>query len=280
MSHETCSDYYLERYVLGELPEEEAEEIRRQASSDPEVLAALENIESSNRAVLLRYPPSVVKERLLGRMAEAGTKESGRWGWVRSRTALLRRAVYVASACAAAFIIFVIVRPSPKKEVAFTEPPAGEEYSQIKGPEGLDLSKTQLLIYRKNKDGIEMLTDGSLSKAGDLLQLAYVAAHAPYGIILSIDGRGGATLHLPENGGTTSLAQNKRVLLPHAIELDDAPGFERFFLLTSEFPVEAAEIMESAKALAAEPLRARTEKLDLPAGVEQSSIIVLKGEGS
>jgi hypothetical protein len=111
--------------------------------------------------------------------------------------------------------------------------------------------------------------------------LAYVAAHAPYGIILSIDGRGGATLHYPpEKGSMTNLTQNKRVLLPNAIELDDAPGFERFFFLTSDSPIDPADIMERAKSMAADPENARVAKLKLPEGIEQSSLIILKGEGS
>ena len=279
MNKETCSDYYLERYILGELPEEDTREIRRQASTNPEVLAALENIESSNQAVLLRYPPAVVKERLLGRLAEARGRKREK-GWL-IRTTQLRRALYVSSAFAAALILLVLVRPSLKKEGVGEEPRAGEEYSQAKGTEALDLSKTQLLVYRKNRDRVEMLTDGSLSRAGDLLQLAYVAAQAPYGVILSIDGRGGITLHYPtEKGGTTDLTQNKRIPLPNAIELDDAPAFERFFFLTSASPIDPAGILERAKAFAADPWRAREGKLELPEGIEQNSIIILKGEGS
>jgi hypothetical protein len=279
MSKETYSDYYLERYILGELPEEDAREIRRQASTNPEVLAALENIESSNRAILLRYPPAAVKERLLGRLAEAQRRKNER-GWLVRMTSL-RRVLYVSSAFAAALILLVLVRPSLRRERVIEEPRAGEEYSQAKGTEALDLSKTQLLVYRKNKDRVEMLTDGSLSKAGDLLQLAYVAARAPHGVILSIDGRGGITLHYPsEKGETTDLTQNKRILLPNAIELDDAPGFERFFFLTSEYPIDLAGVLERAKSLAADPSRVREGKLDLPEGIEQSSITILKGEGS
>jgi len=278
MNKETHSDYYLERYILGELPEEDAQEIRRRASTDPEVLAALENIESSNRAILLRYPPSAIKERLLGQMAEAEAgKNKSKW---LIRTAPLRRVLYVSSAFAAALILLVLVRPSLRKEGVREESRAGEEYFQAKGIEAPDLSKTQLLVYRKNDNRVEMLTDGSLSKSGDLLQLAYVSAQAPYGIILSIDGRGGVTLHYPpEEGLATNLTQNKRVLLPNAIELDNAPGFERFFFLTSESPIEATGIMERARSLAADTGRARVEKLKLPEGIDQSSLIILKGEG-
>ncbi len=279
MNEENYSDYYLERYILGELPEEDAREMRHRASTNPEVLAALENIESSNQAVLLRYPPSMVKERLLGRLVEARGRKREK-GWL-TRTTPLRRLLLVSSAFAAALLFLVFIRPSLRKEGVSGEARAGEEYSQAKGTEALDLLKTQLLVYRKNKDRVEMLTDGSLSKAGDLLQLAYVADRAPYGAILSIDGRGGVTLHYPsEQGETTDLTQNKRVLLPNAIELDDAPSFERFFFLTSTSPIDLAGILEQAKILAADAARAREGRLALPEGIDQSTIIILKGEGS
>lgn len=279
MNKEPHIDYYLERYALGELPEEDAREIRRQASINPDVQEALENIESSNRTVLLRYPPPAVKERLLARLAEDRERKNDK-GRLIGMT-FLRRTLYISSAFAAALLLLVFVLPSLKKQNVGEEPWVGEEYFQAKGTEALDLSKTQLLVYRKSNDRVEMLADGSLSKEGDLLQLAYVAAQAPYGIILSIDGRGAITLHYPsEKGDATGLAQNKKVLLPNAIELDDAPGFERFFFLTSESPIDPASILARAKSLAAEPGRAREGKLELPEGIEQSSIIILKGDGS
>jgi hypothetical protein len=279
MNKETCSDYYLERYILGELPGEDAQKIRQQASTNPKVLAALEDIESSNKSILLRYPPAAVKEKLLGRLAEipGAEKERGRL----TRITPLQRLLFVSSAFAAALLLFVLVRPSLKRGGIPEELRGGEEYSQAKGTEVPDLSKTQLLVYRKNKERVEMLTDGSLSKTGDLLQLAYVAARAPYGVILSIDGRGKVSLHYPaEQGEATDLTQNKRVLLPNAIELDDAPLFERFFFFTSASPIDLAGVLEKAKTLAADPERAREGKLELPKGIDQNSITILKGEGS
>ena len=48
MNKETISEYYLERYALGELPDEELEDIRRLSSTNPEVQAALDDITASN----------------------------------------------------------------------------------------------------------------------------------------------------------------------------------------------------------------------------------------
>ena len=65
MIKETISEYYLERYALGELPEDEKEEIRRLSSSIPEIQTALDEIRSSDRDILALYPPKTVKAGLL-----------------------------------------------------------------------------------------------------------------------------------------------------------------------------------------------------------------------
>ncbi len=63
-------------------------------------------------------------------------------------------------------------------------------------------------------------------------------------------------------------------------ELDDAPGFERFFLITSGFPLDVNTIMKKAESLARDPERVREKKLDLSEDLRQYSVLILKGEGS
>jgi len=67
MNKDTINEYYLERYVLGELPEEETEEILHLASEYPEIKDALQKIELSNQNILSLYPASKVKANLLSR---------------------------------------------------------------------------------------------------------------------------------------------------------------------------------------------------------------------
>ena len=122
------------------------------------------------------------------------------------------------------------------------------------------MTKTQIIIYRKKGDEAEVLKDGELAKAGDLLQIAYVPAGKTYGIIISIDGNGVVTLHYPENiNSSTILKQEKTVLLSSAYELDDAPEFERFFFITALAEINVQEILKQAKALAGSPDAAKKE---------------------
>jgi len=278
------SDYRLERFVLGELPPGEAGEVERAAAVDSRVRAALDTIDASNLAIIARYPAADFKSALLSRLEVAEVGKPGR-GRRRLFPALVafpwRRGLAVTAAAAVLVIAAVLVVPGIKRPSGAPLFGPGLDETVVKGEGGIDLTQTQLLVYKKHGGLAETLTDGNEAGPGALLQLAYVAAAEPHGVILSIDGRGGVTRHFPaEEGGSTLLALNRRSLLPNAIELDDAPGFERFFLVTSKEPIDVAAVLARAGELATDPVRARNSKLDLPAGLKQKSVLILKGEGS
>jgi hypothetical protein len=73
---------------------------------------------------------------------------------------------------------------------------------------------------------------------------------------------------------------SKQFLLPNAIELDDAPNFERFFFLTSEYPIDVDGVLREAQDLANNPERVQQKNLDLPESFKQYSVLILKGGGS
>lgn len=269
MNKEIISEYYLERYALGELPAEEAEEIWQMAALDPELRTALENIESSNREILTLYPPPMIKASLTTQLTEMQKKPFA-----------LKRVLIYASV-AAALLLVILVLPLLKEKPGMVYTDAERDVILIKGIPKVDLSVTQLLVYRKIQDQVEMLADGDHARAGDLLQLAYVATEETYGMIFSIDGRGLVTLHFPEDSReSTKLEMNKQLSLPNAIELDDAPGFERFFFLTSRTPIDVDAVLKELKDLTEYPEQARQIDLDLPGNLKQYSFLILKGEGS
>jgi hypothetical protein len=57
-----------------------------------------------------------------------------------------------------------------------------------------------LAVYRRTPAGSERLADGDVARAGDLLRVGYASGGRAYGVILSIDGTGAVTLHLPPSG--------------------------------------------------------------------------------
>ena len=70
----------------------------------------------------------------------------------------------------------------------------------------------------------------------------------PFGVVVSIDGRGTVTPHLPVPPGPAArLAERRETLLPHAYGLDNSPGFERFVLVTADKPFDTAVVIESMR---------------------------------
>jgi hypothetical protein len=145
------------------------------------------------------------------------------------------------------------------------------ELTRLKG------ARPHLVIYRKTAEGAEALAAESGIRAGDVLQIGYVAAARKHGVIFSIDGRGALTLHFPASPDSpSSLEPQGETMLEYAYQLDDAPGFERFFLVTSDRALSVAEVLEAGRRLASDPRQARRANLGLPAGLEQWSVLLAK----
>ncbi len=77
---------------------------------------------------------------------------------------------------------------------------------------------THLVLYRQTATAAERLRDGASARAGDTLQVAYVAGPRDYGAIVSVDGRTSTTVHFSD-----VLSHKGEVALPQAYTLDDAP---------------------------------------------------------
>jgi hypothetical protein len=136
-----------------------------------------------------------------------------------------------------------------------------------------------LRVYRRRAEGAQLLAHGERVAPGDVLQLGYVAPGMSHAVLLSIDGRAQVTLHSPtdvEASTKLGAAQGER-LLPSAYELDDAPGFERFVLVTSRRALRASDVVRAAQALARAGAAVRDTPLALPAQAEQVSVLLDKG---
>jgi hypothetical protein len=109
--------------------------------------------------------------------------------------------------------------------------------------------KPALRVYRKTNAGSELLAPRASVHRGDTLQLRYVAAGKRFGVIASIDARGQITFHLPEAPGqAVALERDGERALPHAYELDDSPGYERFLFVTADAPFTTSEIDQALRA--------------------------------
>jgi hypothetical protein len=223
----TIPDLILEQYRLRELPAAEAERVERLLSTDDALRGRLEALEQSDEAIARQYPAGWLAARI-----RAQVPPSPGIGW----------RIPLALAAAAAIVVLGVpwraIAPGP------VAPAGGAD--RIKG------LTPALTVYRRTAAGSETLADGSVARPGDLLRLAYNSARRPFGIILSIDGRGLVTLHFPPAGDrAAALARDAETLLDNAYELDEAPGVERFYFVTGETPFLVAPVMEAARKVSA-----------------------------
>jgi hypothetical protein len=282
-------DLLLERYRLGEMSGEQREVLERRLAADPEGQARLKQLQESDLEIERQHPPEWlaerVRERLQARAATAGAPFPGRSRWA------FRWPIPAALASAAAVLIAVAhlsrQMPSPESSEPVSRPsvataapaaasgdqkatPVHDEGDRVKG------LRPSLTLYRKTSEGSEALETGARVRAGDVVRLAYRSAGRGYGTILSIDGRGVVTRHLPKTGArAVPLKSGETVLLDRAYELDDAPRFERFYLIASETPFELEPVLAAARRAAASA-GAAPAVLGLPGAFEQSTFSLEK----
>jgi len=253
----TVPDLYLERYVLGELPEDERGRIERLLALDPALRGRLDALKGSDTEIAGQYPPASMDERIRGRARAAGVS--------RSETAPARpgRGWLVPALAAAAVVLAV--------GVGVVRPPAPGDGIRLKGGDA------ELVVFRKTAAGSERLGPGALAVPGDLIRVGYRAAGRSYGAIVSTDGNGNVTQHLPRSGGRAApLEAGATVLLGFSYELDDAPRWERFYLVTGDEPFELEPVRQAARKVAAAGSEAATPLLEIPADLEQSIFTLTK----
>ncbi len=272
MKAKPVRDWELERYLLQELPSRRLQEIAVLLENDPELRKQLVDLIRSNAQILDLYPPkrlvSDIERKIQRKRHDAEKKKVGIFP---------KRWLYALPVLASAFFLVFIVLQD--RNAPFSQDPE-EGFHQgirIKGEEDIDMSQPQIIIYRKLGEQAEIVKDGDSATQGDLLQIAYVPAGMKYGVIFSIDGNGVVTLHHPDHAeGSSDLIPEKKILLDSAYELDDAPQFERFFLVASSERLDVAGILKLAENMADSPDSVRTDELSLPETFTQFSILLNK----
>jgi len=265
--HDAAFERALERLALGEASEAERRLLDAEAAARGESLdALLAAVDASDEEIRMKYPADVMAARI---ESQLDARSSGRrWGGASSARWFTGLGV-LASAGVAAFLIFNMPDNASLPADDQIAQRSANDTVRIKGAEA------KLIVWRKASGTAERLEDGAPAHAGDVLQLEYSAAGAPYGIIGSLDGRGEFTLHHPADPGATTELRQGVTPLGFAYQLDDAPDYERFFFVTSEKPLDIDEITQSIEALAASK-KAKAGQPKLPADTHITSIILEK----
>jgi hypothetical protein len=257
----------LEQYALGELYGAEKARLESALESDPALRERLEALGRSSAEILAEAPPAEIAAAIRRRMlvsAPGGVARPSRSGRPRPFLGIAFPAAAAALVLASAFAAKGILLP-PRGELVLAKGGA-----------------PALQAFRKAASGPEELAEGRTVAAGDLVQLKYSAGTASYGAIASIDGRGKVTWILPADYRASARSprlEGAGAMLGSAYELDDAPRFERFFLVSSKGEFELAPVARALGALAASG-NAESGPLALTAGLEYKSLLLRKGGGS
>jgi hypothetical protein len=124
-----------------------------------------------------------------------------------------------------------------------------------------------LMIYRNTPSGSETLADNDAARTGDVVRIGYRAADGGFGAIVSVDGRGVLTRHLPVDGDQAAPLEPARlVLLDRAFELDDAPTVERFYFITAPSRFEMPAVLDAVRRASSDIGRGVSQPLALPDG--------------
>jgi hypothetical protein len=263
MNHQSSlPDIVLERYRLGELSPDEAARVSAQVERDPLVRDRLTAIERSDAEFAAGGVAHRLETGARDRLERRRSRVQGSPGGL--------VAVWAVPVVVVAAAILFIVGPRGIVQSGVGVPAAVDAGDRVKG------LQPALTVYRRTADGSETLADGAVAHPGDLLRLGYRAAGRPYGAILSIDDRGAVTLHLPDRAErAVALRRESTVLLDRSYELDDAPKWERFYLITGSEPFAVAPIVDAARRIGTVE-HPQPAALPLPAGLEQTSFTIQK----
>jgi hypothetical protein len=249
------SDFKLERYLLGELPEKEMREFQERELSDEIFAARVAEMRLQGKRFVAENP----FEALEAKMDEAdeaandnGNVISGVW-------------LKVAAALVIALGVFSMVilnrdvstydSNATSMEVAMADVDNG---TRIKG------MQASLEVWKKTGDSAVQMVNLGNAYEGDEIQLRYRVPQKCFGMLISMDGNGTVTMHMGEGNSAIELEPGKMTTLPFAYKLDNAPKFEKFFLLTSQnsFAINVDDFDKSLKQAGVETVSFTLRKVE------------------
>lgn len=258
-------DWLVERAALDEV--DPAHRPRLDAADPKELAARIAKLRDDNRTELAGYPPGPAIAQIEARARkQRDAKRRRTWSLVGMAAGM--------AAIAAVVGLGVIARPDSTDRIDPDPHPA----SDPSGDGIREKGGARLLAFRQAGDHAERLEPDTLVKPGDVIQLRYNAGGHRYGIIASVDGSGVVTLHYPTSEDAppeATAVASKTTSLSASYALDDAPGFERFIIITADAPIDLPHTLAALRDFAHRSDSAEA-KLDLPRGMHQWSLRLRK----
>ena len=247
-------DWKLERFLTGDLPEEEMKKIQELEASDVMLAQRIKMFREDNKAILNKFP----FETLAGKIAEAKNVADVAGA---AKTAPKFNLVKFAAAAVFVLAVALVAFMAQRETVVSGGNVAGSDMAQARDVENTQLAYAEKLdgnqsdtrikglaarmeVWKKTASGIAQLQNLDEVHEGDEIQLRYAVPEKCFGILFSMDGNGALTLHMGDGEKSIALVPGSMNTLPFAYKLDNAPYFEKFFLITSqnEFAVDEKDI--------------------------------------
>lgn len=220
MNFKKIPDLMLEQYILNELKDSDRKIIEDQLSHDLQLHERLEAIKQSNKEFALIHSDDC----FLSKLPEANCYKNH----------TLYNLVPVPLLCTLLILPILLTLVFKTQTLNISERTKGE----------LPL----LIVYRKTQLGHEQLLDGVIVRPSDLLQVEYAVSDSQLsGMIISIDGAGNTTIHLGSDDGKSMQLSPINKRLPFSYELDNAPEYEKFYLITSQKPFQLKDCISLCK---------------------------------
>ena len=207
-----------------------------------EVEDSLTNLRKSNQEILDKYTPEQMRVSVLEKLANKENKQTVQNDAAES-TAKKYKPDYMRfiQFAAAAVILCALMIPAAlgaRARLVATNPDAADTV-RVKGnadTKAFENRNPKINLYRLDGDTITTLKNGASAKSGDVIQITYNAGNKDYGVIFSVDGNGNITRHFPEDSWKAEPLHHNynETPLDFSYELDNAPDFECFIMVTSK----------------------------------------------
>ena len=254
-------DWKLERFLTGDLPEEEMNKLRELEANDAVFANRVKMLREDNKAILNKLPFETLAANLGTDAAEKGRANlgTGAAGTAAKNVAKNAARFTLVKFAAAAMFVFAIALVAffAQRETSVMNERVGSDVANVNGSQSTQVAlaenesdtrikglEARMEVWKKTSAGIVQLNDLDSVGEGDEIQLRYAVPEKCFGLLFSMDGNGALTLHMGNGVKAIELAPGKMNSLPFAYKLDDAPYFEKFFFVTSpkEFAVEENDV--------------------------------------
>ena len=234
------SDFKLERYLLGELSEKEMRELQERELSDEIFAARVAEMRLQGKRFVAENPFVALEAKMTAAEQSANDEHnvvSVMW-------------LKVAAALVIALGVFSMVLLNRNVET-FDSKDAAMQVAMADVDDGTRIKGMQvsLEVWKKTGDSAVQMVNLGDAHEGDEIQLRYRVPQKCFGMLFSMDGNGTITMHMGEGNKAIELEPGKMTTLPFAYKLDNAPKFEKFFLLTSQnsFEIDGNDIDKGLK---------------------------------